>query len=426
MPGVTSTDNNGHCAVMVLNETDKNLRVHDGQALANASRISEQVFTPVGAVASATTDTTDRLATVLHDLGFEYIRTTERTREKLRHIIDDNLDAFAVHDLDVGRVDRVFHQIHTGDSRPLRQPVRRLAYGEQREEVQKQIHNLLNAGLIRPSNSPWASPIVLVRKKDGSVRMCVDYRRLNQIAKMDAYPLPRLDETLDSFLGAQFFSSLDLAMGYHQVPVSPEDIEKTAFITHVGLFEFITMPFGLSGAPATFQRLMNSVLRGILGKFCAAYLDDIIVYSETESSHLQHLQEVFRRLRDAGLRLKTRKCVLFRPEVKYLGHVVSRAGVGPDPDKMKVVRGWEYPATVKQMQSFLGFVNFYADYVRNYSQLAGPLYALATGAPKDKIPDDLEKVAAFGNLKAAFISAPILGHPDISKPFVVQTDASKI
>ena len=239
------------------------------------------------------------------------------------------LDIFAECDTDVGTTNLTFHEIDTGDVRHLRQPVRRLPYGEIRAAVESEIDKLVSADIVRASTSSWASPVVMVQKKDGGWRMCEDYRRLNSMTKFDCFPLPRLDEALDAFAGATVFSSLDHAMAYHQVPVKPSDFKKTAFITHVGLFEMQKMPFGLCNAPSTYQRLMAGVLQGLIGRICLAYLDDAIVFSKKRSEHSADRRAVFDRIRSAGLKLKPSKCSLFADQVLYLGHVISAAGVSP-------------------------------------------------------------------------------------------------
>ena len=209
--------------------------------------------------------------------------------------------------------------------------------------------------------------------------MCVDYRRLNAATKFDCFPLPRLDEALDAFAGCVVFSSLDLAMAYHQVPVEPADVEKTAFITHVGLFEMTKMPFGLCNAPSTYQRLMSVVLQGLIGRICLAYLDDVIVFSKLRSRHIDDLRQVFARIFAAGLKLKPSKCQLFRREVLYLGHRIDAEGISPDPAKLRVLESWPVPETVRDVQSFLGFVNFYGEFIANSTELSSPLYDLTAG-----------------------------------------------
>ena len=190
----------------------------------------------------------------------------------------------------------MFHEIDTGDFRFLRQPARRVPYGDQRVSIESEIEKLVNSDIARPSTSPWASPVVMVKTKDGTWRMCVDYRCINKATKFDCFRLPRLDEALDAFAGPTVFLSLDLAMAFHQVPVTPSDFEKTAFITHVGLFEIVKMLLGLCNAPSTYQRLMSIVLRGLISRICLAYIDDVIVFSRRLIQHLDDLRAVFTRI----------------------------------------------------------------------------------------------------------------------------------
>ena len=219
----------------------------------------------------------------------------------------------------------------------------------------------------------------MVKKKDSSWRMCVDYRRVNAATKFDCFPLPRLDEAIEAVAGCSVFSSLDLAMAYHQAPVAFSDVEKTAFITHAGLVEMTKMPFCLCNAPSTYQRLMSIVLRGLMTRICLAYLDDVIVYSRHHCQHLRDLRAVFERLRVAGFKLNPSKCQLFRDEVLYLGHVVNAAGVSPDPAKLRVLSGWPVPETVRDVKSFFGFINFYGEFIPNSTYLTAPLYNLTVG-----------------------------------------------
>ena len=292
--------------------------------------------------------------------------------------------------------------------------MRRLSYGEVRESVAKEIEKLTNAGIARPSTSPWASPVVMVRKKDGGWLMCIDYRRLNSVTKFDCFPLPRLDEALDAFAGATVFSSLNLAMAYHQVPVKPADVEKTAFITHVGLYEMMKMPFGLCNAPSTYYRLIMSVLQGLIGRICLAYLNDVIVFSKRRDENVNDLRAVLDRIRDAGLKLKPTKCKLFCDQVLYLWHVISPAGVSPDPAKLRVLADWPLPTTVRVLQSFLGFVNLYSDFIDEQTAQTSLLYDL-TAARKSTKPVHFTRkdIERFTELKRRLCVAPRLANPNL-------------
>ena len=223
---------------------------------------------------------------------------------------------------ELGKTDKLYHHIDTGNSRPIRQPVRRIP-PHRREEVKGLLNQMLERGVVEPSSSPWAPPVVLVQKRDGSTRFCVDYRKLNQVTRKDAYPLPRIDMTLDTLHGSLWFTTLDLLSGYWQVEMAKGDRDKTAFCTTEGLFQFKVMPFGLCNAPACFQRLMDLVLSGLQWSQCLVYLDDIIVLGRSFNEHIQNLDSVFQRLQRSGLRLKPSKYAFFRKEVQYLGHVIS-------------------------------------------------------------------------------------------------------
>ena len=221
--------------------------------------------------------------------------------------------------------------------------------------------------MIRESTSPFASPIVLVRKKDNSLRLCVDYRRLNAKTIRDQFPLPRVEQTFDVLHGSTMFSTMDLTSGYNQIAVADEDREKTAFTTPFGLYEFNRMPFGLTNAPATFQCLMQHCFRDEVFDILLVFLDDIIVYSRTLKEHIERLDKVFTILRNHGLKVKMRKCSFFQSSVKYLGHVVSKDGISTDDEKIKCIVNWKVPETVKEVKSFLGFAGYYRRFIRNFS-----------------------------------------------------------
>ena len=271
------------------------------------------------------------------ELELEKLPLNPDEKHKLEKLVGDYADVFSVSGSPLGKTDVVYHRIDTGDSAPIRQHPRRLS-PNRREEVENLIQDMREKGVVQPSHSPWASPIVLVQKKDGSTRMCVDYRKINDVTKKDSFPLPRVDDILDALGGALWFSTLDLVSGYWQVEVHPEDREKTAFVVPQGLYEFRTMPFGLCNVPSTFQRLMELVLAGLRWEIYLAYLDDIVIFGSTFKEHLERLRTVLDRLRASGLRLKPSKCQLFRREVRFLGHVVTKDGVAADPEKTESVR----------------------------------------------------------------------------------------
>ena len=234
---------------------------------------------------------------------------------------------------------------------------------KERDVIQKQVKEMLDDDIVQPSNSPWASPVVLVKKKDGTLRFCVDYRRLNAVTKKDVYPLPRIDDTLDRLRHARYFSSMDLKSGYWQIEVDERDREKTAFVTPGGLYEFKVMPFGLNTAPATFQRVMDTVLSGLKWQSCLVYLDDVVVFSRDFDEHLRRLRAALQAIKTAGLSLKPTKCRFAYGELKFLGHVVNNKGVLPDPEKTRAVAAFTPPADKKAVRRFLGLCAYYRRFV---------------------------------------------------------------
>ena len=304
------------------------------------------------------------------------------------------------------------------------------------EEVRKHIKELLDAQIIRKSQSPWASNIVLVRKKDKSLRLCVDYRQLNRRTIKDSYALPRIDELLDGLSGSKYFSVLDMKSGYHQIEVEEEHKARTAFtVGSLGFYEYNRLPFGLTNAPATYQRLMEEVFAELNHSICHIYLDDVIVFSDSYEEHLSRLEKVFIKLREAGLKLSPKKCRFFEPEVKYVGHIVSSTGIRADPEKLDKISTWTPPTNIDQLRSFLGFTGYYRKFVKDYAKLAKPLNELLVGIgskkQRSKKPPeapkwhwDQEQQQAFEVLKENLISPPILSYPDYAQPFSLYTDAS--
>jgi hypothetical protein len=240
-------------------------------------------------------------------------------------------------------------------------------------EAEKQLSELLEKGFIQPSKSPYGAPILFVRKKNGKLRMCVDYRALNRITVKNRYPLPRIDELLDRLHGARIFSKLDLQSGYWQCRIAAEDVPKTAFRTRYGHFEWLVMPFGLCNAPATFQAAMNDTLRPFLDKFVIVYLDDILIFSPDETTHMQHLDQVLGALKRDGYYAGLSKCAFGLREVDFLGHVISGDGIKPDPGKIQAVKDWPTPQSVRDIRAFLGLTGYYRRFILHYAHLALPL-----------------------------------------------------
>ena len=286
-------------------------------------------------------------------------------------------------------------------------------------EVHQLLEEMVQQDVIQHSSSPWVSPIVLVKKKDGTTRFCVDYRRLNEATRKDAYPLPRIDITLDTLAGSYWFSTLDLLSGYWQVEIAEEDRCKTAFCTTEGLYEFKVMPFGLCNAPATFQRLMDLVLSGLQWSQCPVYLDDVIIVGRTFKEHLQNLDAVLRRIQGAGLKLKPGKCMFFQEKVNYLEHVISREGVTPDNTKIEKVASWPIPQSTRSVQQFLGFANYYRRFIKDFSTIAKPLHRLTERGANFKWTDACQ--AAFIKLRKHLSTPPF---PDFSRKFILDMDAS--
>jgi len=299
----------------------------------------------------------------------------------------------------------------------------------EQQEIEKQVRFLLDKGLITPSTSPYGAPILFARKKDGTLRMCIDYRGINRITVKDKYPLPRIDDLLDRLQGAKIFSSLDLCSAYHQVRLVPSDVPTTAFRCHMGSFEYKVLPFGLTNAPSHFQTVINSVLGGdeageALRKFVCVYLDDILIFSKTpDEDHLRHLSVVLLRLQKHNFFVKLKKCDFNKPEVKFLGHVVSSEGVKPDPSKVQAIMHWPLPKDVSELRSFLGLANYFRKFILRYSHIAAPLTNLIKSWPS-VLPEPA--LNAFSQLKAALASAPVLVMPDYDKPFEVICDASGV
>jgi len=339
----------------------------------------------------------------------------------LKTLIKKYGDIFVHNTGDLGRTTNVKHRIDTGDALPIKQRAYRVSFFE-REKIRKQVDEMLENDIVEHSNSPWSSPVVLVKKKDGNLRFCVDYRKLNSVTKKDNYPLPRIDDALDRLQGAQFFTSMDCDQAYYQVQNESADREKTAFITPDGLYEFKVMPFGLCNAPATFQRLIDSVLEKLKWSIALVYLDDIVVFSRDFETHLKDIESIFIALRRAGLKLKPAKCVFGKDKLLYLGHIISADGVEVNPDKIRAVTDFPVPKTPKKVMSFVSLCSYYRRFIPNFSKIGKPLFALTSRHNKFVWTEECQ--LAFQKLKDLLVSSECLAYPQDDAPTEIHVDAS--
>ena len=433
-PALIHPDQNGTANVFLCNATGFTQRLEEGTVLGEATQVEVMLDMAPASVNVAS----DHMIPAPDNTRSRQQKLETILEEDLKHLPSEEADAiksellewhsaFVLEEGERAETDLTRFNIDTGDALPKKQPARRIPFAV-REEVTKQIEEMESTGVIRPSSSAWASPIVLVKKKDGGTRFCVDYRQLNSVTKKDTYPLPRIDDLLDQLGKARFFTTLDLAAGYWQIRMAPEAREKTAFATHRGLYEFEVMPFGLTNAPAAFQRLMQQILLPLNPKhgveFVNVYIDDVIVFSASLEDHLNHLQQVISKLREAGLKLKPSKCHFARAEVEYLGFLVTPRGLKPTNSHIRAVDEFPVPTSLKELQQFLGLASYYRRFIPKFAQVAHPLHWLTRkDAPFDW---SSECQVAFDDLKRRLVSAPVLAYPDFSKDFVLETDASYV
>ena len=350
---------------------------------------------------------------------------------KARSLLKEYHDIFSLEKRDMGHTNATKHKIvlKDPDTPPFKECFCRIP-PPQLDEVREHLKLMLDAGVIRPSNSLWCNAVVLVRKKDGSLRFCIDFRKLNSLTVKDSHPLPRICETLESLAGAAHYSTFDMNSGFWQVPMDEESKQYTAFtLGSMGLYECESMPFGLCNAPPTFQRLMQNCLGELNLTYCLIYLDDVIVFSETPEEHLWRMRVVFDHLCEHSLKLKPSKCEVFKSEINYLAHHVSQKGVLPSKKNLESIVQCPPPDRYTKVKSFVGLVGHYRCFIKGFAKIAAPLYDLTSGDNKDKKSEhvDLSTEAheAFDRLKAACLQAPILAFPDFNKPFLLETDASR-
>ena len=423
-------------AVRICNITAQTLVIPPKSSLCEL-----QLATPVPKFAQ--TDTPRNInshieSSVLEPFGSKINRETLTSIQQLEveNLLERWSCIMSTSNLDLGHTHTVNHEINLSDNISFKEPHRRIPPALM-DEVKQHLKEMLACGAIRESNSPYSSNVVLVRKPDGSLRFCIDFRKLNAKTIRDSYALPRIDETLDCLSGSKWFTKLDLRSGYWQVEMREQDKPKTAFtVGPLGFYECNRMPFGLTNAPATFQRLMERCLKDLHLKECLIYLDDIIIFSKTFDQHLVRLESVFLRLWQHGLKLKPSKCEFFKSEIKYLGHIVSENGIATDPEKISALKQWPRPRNIKDLRKFLGFAGYYRRYIRDYAKIVKCLNDLLVGQPKTghktksrnkfapKWQWNEEHQTAFETTIEKLTTPPILAYADYSLPFLLHVDAS--
>ncbi|UYV61724.1 hypothetical protein LAZ67_1006165, partial [Cordylochernes scorpioides] len=343
-----------------------------------------------------------------------------KEKEQLKQVLERYEDLFSS---GLGRSNLAKHRIDTEGAKPIKHKPYRVS-AKEREIIKEQIDEMLRDGIIRPSSSPWSFPVILVKKRDGKYRFCVDHRKLNDVTVKDVYPIPRIDDVMDTLQGSKYFSAIDLRSGYWQVEIEEKDKEKTAFTTTHGLYEFNVMPFGLCNAPATFERNMDNVLGNLRWQICLCYLDDVIIYSSDFPTHLKRLEAVLKCFSESNLKLNDKKCRFAFEELEILGHITNQQGIKPAEYNIKAVRDFPQPKKVKEIQSFLGMCSYYRKFIKDFSLIADPLTGLIRKNAQFTWTEKQEE--AFQNLKKALINPPILGHFDPNAATYIHTDASNI
>ena len=374
------------------------------------------------------TERQDLLLEKLDLLGLE--AWPQEQAEQARSLLKEYHDIFLLEKRDMGHTNATKHKIirKDPDTPPFKERFRRIL-PPQLDEVREHLKLMLDAGVIWPSNSPWCNAVVLVRKKGGSLRFCIDFRKLNSLTVKDSHPLPCICKTLESLAGAAHFLAFDMNSGFWQVPMTKESKQYTAFtLGSMGLYECESMLFGLCNAPPIFQRLMQNCLGELNLTYCLIYLDDVIVFSDMPDEHLRRMRVVFDRLREHGFKLKPSKCEVFKSEINYLAHHVSWKGVLPSKKNLESIAQCPPPDTYTKVKSFVGLVGHYRCFIKGFAKIVAPLYDLTSGDNKDKKSEHVELSpkahAAFNHLKAACLQAPILSLPDFYKPFLLEMDAS--
>ena len=426
-------ENSHDVPVVLYNHTNRDIRIQSNSILCELHSVEVQHI-PTCQQLNVNGSNTDACPIDDDDDNLlKEFELPENTDVSLRELLLKYKHVCSRSEFDIGHTTRVKHKIEMTDDTPIKQRHRRIP-PSMYQEVQEHIEMLLTTGIIRESESPWASPAVLVRKKSGKLRFCVDFRLVNNRTIKDAFSLPRMEECFDFLSGARYFSCLDLRSGYYQVEMEEDAKEKTAFtLGPLGFYEFNRMCFGLSNSPACFQRLMQKCLGDIHLKECMVFLDDVVIHSKTLEEHLERLEHVLRRLQDNGLKLNPSKCKFFQKRITYLGHVISENGIETDPEKIQKVQDWPRPSNVDDVRAFLGFTGYYRRFVRDFSRISRPLNEMLAGIQRKKSKKKItepkpwkwgaEEENAFRELKTQLTTPPILGFPDFTKPYILHVDA---
>lgn len=420
-PSAIVTIKDGNLLTTVINKSENEIQIkkncHLNLQKVNVRNNNNKIF-------SKNKKTDELLQQNLDKLRTDHMNSEEK--REIKKLCFNYRDIFYCEDIPLTFTHEVKHKLRLQDEKPIFVRNYRQA-PKQKEEIKKQINQLLEQNIIKESRSPWSCPVHIVPKKidatgEQKYRLVIDYRKLNEKTIEDKYPLPNIDDILDKLGRAQYFTTIDLASGYHQVEMDPKDTEKTAFTIDRGHYEFLRMPFGLKNAPSTFQRLMDLVLRGLDNVL--TYLDDVIIYSTSLQEHLEKCQQVFDRLRTNNLKIQLNKSEFLKKQVKFLGHTLTDKGLQPNDDKIAAVKKFPIPKTQKEIKSFLGLVGYYRKFIKNFADLTKPLTKCLKKGSKIKI--DQEYIQAIEKCKQVLINAPILQYPDFNKPFILTTDASDV
>lgn len=413
--------------VSVINASDQDVKLEKGAIVGNVC-MGEIISTVDASESNQELQEIDTsIAEKIDEMNIND-QLSDQQKQKVKQLIKKFYYVFQWSEYDTGQTNLTEHEIRMNEAVPIKQKPYRLPQAAQ-EEIEKQVNTMLEKGIIEESRSPWSSPIILVKKKcaeskEQEYRFCIDFRKLNQLTIKDSYPLPRIDDAIDALGGSRYFSTLDLASGYWQIPLAASDREKTAFTANNKLYQFRVMPFGLCNAPSTFQRLMDTLLRGLSWKYCLVYLDDVIVFSNDFQSHMERLAQVLEKFGQANLKLKPSKCMFVMEKVSYLGFLITKDGLKPDVNKTRALSELIAPRDKDEVKSFLGMMGYYRRFIPDFSTTAASLFNLTKHKTTFQWTSETEE--AFQKLKSQLISAPILIYPDFKNDFEIYTDASGV